>query len=133
MTSSVETILALAEEARRSPHARRVLFDAMTERYGRAFERVVDSARANFPPGTTIAVLLYPQALAAAEREVTRGVAPSWRGPQEHVLQASVWTSAVASERASRRFYRRRPDLQTDRTSSGVTIVVLRSGAVGKR
>ena len=132
MGVTLESILALAEEARRSPHARRVLFDAMTERYGRAFERVVDSARANFPPGTAIAVLLDPEALALAEREVTWGTVPKWRGPQEHVLQAAVWTSAVASERASRRFYRRRPDLQTALTGSGVTIVVVRSGGLGR-
>ena len=34
MTPTLDQVLALADEARRSPHARRVLLDALIERYG---------------------------------------------------------------------------------------------------
>ena len=44
MTPTLDQVLALADEARRSPHARRVLHDALLERYGDDFGRVVERA-----------------------------------------------------------------------------------------
>ena len=42
---TLDEILQLAHAARRSPHARRVLHDALLERYGRAYEEILERAQ----------------------------------------------------------------------------------------
>lgn len=73
-------VLALAKSARRSPEARRVLHDALLERYGLAYEDVLArAARIADRNGRPTIVLLAPGRLIAAEA--------SWRAQQE----ASAW------------------------------------------
>ena len=43
--TTLEQILDLAEQARRSPHARRVLFDALLDRYGDDFLDRIEAAQ----------------------------------------------------------------------------------------
>ena len=105
MTVSVETILALAEEARRSPHARRVLFDAMLERYGEAFERTIDRARAaGERREETTVMILAPKELEAAEDVVRAGRIPRWDTPSRHVIARAVWPVPLAVIRSGNRF-----------------------------
>ena len=70
---TLKTILALAQEARTSAHARRVLHDALLERYGSAYEARVDAARAIARERKQpVILMLEPAKLADYER-----IAPS--------------------------------------------------------
>ena len=119
MTIPVETILELAEEARRSPHARRVLFDALSERYAPFFGNVVDFARSLArEDGQPRAVLLDPPEFAKAERENHWGR----RTPPRDVVGRAVWSTPINNLRGLRRFYRRGDTA----VPPDVTIVVVR-------
>ena len=73
---TLEQVLELARLARRSPHARRVLHDALLERYGEAYEEILDEA-ARFAAGAkkAVVVMLVPAQLAEAEA--------AWRSQQQ--------------------------------------------------
>ena len=59
---TLEQILELAREARKSPHARRVLHDALLEYYGDRYERVLVGAQAHADGwGAPQAVLFRPR------------------------------------------------------------------------
>ena len=66
----LEDLMALAEHARRSPHARRVLFDALLERYGAHFETLLEVAQADADrTGQPIVVLLNSARLVEIDDE----------------------------------------------------------------
>lgn len=69
MRPSLDDILALARAARRSPHGRQVLFDALIERYGRHFLLYLKKTQAEADrAGTPIFVFLKADDLRAMER-----------------------------------------------------------------
>ena len=71
MAVSVDTILDLAREARRSPHARRVLFDALIDRYGEDFLFTIVKAQERADrDGVSQMVILRPDHLPAADKEL---------------------------------------------------------------
>ena len=67
LTPTVDTILELAREARRSPHARRVLHDALIERYGDDYLFTIERAQKNADD----VVILRPDRLRAADAALT--------------------------------------------------------------
>ena len=86
---TLEQVLALARSARRSPHARRVLHDALLERYGLAYEEILDEA-ARFAAGAkkAVVVMLVPAQLVEAEaawraqRQARTTLAREWGQPE---------------------------------------------------
>lgn len=71
---SLDDILALAAAARRSPHARRVLHDALLERYGDLYKVVLDRAQGYADQsGRPDVVVLRPNRLAVAEAQLAAG------------------------------------------------------------
>ena len=68
---TLESILVLAQQARRSPHARRVLHDALLERYAAAYEAVLEMATAYArQTGVSQAILFYPKKLVGLEAKL---------------------------------------------------------------
>ena len=68
MTTTLEQILDLAAQARRSPHARRVLFDALIDRYGEDFLFTVDRAQTHADQrDRSQAIVIRPRRLPAAD------------------------------------------------------------------
>lgn len=67
--TTLEQILDLAAQARRSPHARRVLFDALIDRYGNEFLNVVERAQTYADQdGRSFAIYLSPERLRQVEQ-----------------------------------------------------------------
>ena len=67
-TPTVDTILELAREARRSPHARRVLHDALIDRYGDDYLFTVERAQKSADENEVgFMVILRPDRLRAAD------------------------------------------------------------------
>ena len=58
MTTTVDTILELAHAARKSPDARRVLFDALVDRYGDNFLDTVAKAQRRADEGNVGEIVL---------------------------------------------------------------------------
>ena len=88
---TLEAILVLVQQARRSPHARRVLHDALLERYGRCYEEVLAFAQ-NAAKNTRepILIILKVDALVSADAR-----APKERCPSAFLLNAGDAVSQV--------------------------------------
>ena len=97
---TLEQILELAREARKSPHARRVLHDALLEYYGDRYERVLVGAQAHADGwGAPQAILFRPR---FAENP-HYGASPRLAG---HYRRALVFGTIHLSDlRASRRYF----------------------------
>ena len=68
MAPSLDQVLELAREARRSPNARRVLHDALLERYGASYQFAIDEAgKQAASRKRPFIVMLVPEALVSAE------------------------------------------------------------------
>ena len=111
---TLETILELARQARRSPHARRVLHDALLERYGEIYLRVLDDAQRSAEIfDTPVLVMVRPQGLIDAENawhhhmRVPRAVRVSY-----DILRHQAFTFDDASSRPRRRRYPAPADAQ---------------------
>ena len=97
---TLETILELARQARRSPHARRVLHDALLERYGDNYLRILsDAQRSAELFDTPVLVLLRAKGLSDAEH--------AWRfymrAPSTLPLSYDLLQEAFAFDDASAR------------------------------
>lgn len=84
--TTLEQILELAKQARRSPHARRVLFDALIDRYGDDFLITVNNAQER------------------ADRD-DRSLVIIFRPHRLHEADAA-WREYLGSENAAHRLYR---------------------------
>ena len=95
MTVSNETILELAEEARRSPYARRVLYDALAERFDPFFDaRLRLIAGFAQQDGEPRVVLFDPFAFADAARQ----------GSARQVIERAIWSTSPDVFRTQGRF-----------------------------
>ena len=102
MTPTLDQVLALADEARRSPHARRVLHDALLERYHRYYLTLVRQAQSDARSlEEPVAFVFYPETLTLLEKKWRSGP-PSAQGRNGLRGAFSIWT--VRSLRSHRRF-----------------------------
>ena len=116
MSPTLAQVLALVEAARRSPHARRVLHDALLERYGAGYESVIDYARELAAQSALDqAIILRPDKIAAADERWRRG---KWFFPSLDTLVGgdALEIHAVEDVRAYRRYWRGRKQLPDEMT-----------------
>ena len=99
---TLETILELARQARRSPHARRVLHDALLERYGDGYAQILDDAgRSAMVFDMPILVMLLPRGLVNAENAWYLA-APATTAPSYTFLRSWAFTFVDPSYRHAR-------------------------------